>query len=164
MSDRPPRNLAEAYMEARPGTTPTAAEVKAIMRAQNMKIALLALAFLLMGGASIWYSATGRSAAETSAETTAAALADNRREACIEARRNALTESLGVMLSASSRGIISGVVLDDQFGVEENLARFEAADEAHAAASLSLTPEVLNSPPPEGCGPPILSPEDIPDN
>lgn len=161
---RRPRNVAEAYALAPPGTTPSAAEVRAIMRAQNFKVALLALAFLVMGGASIWFSATGRTAAETSAETTSAALASNSRAACIEARRNDEIRALGVMLSASARAQIAGLLLDDDGETARQVARFEAADIEREKAADSLEADVLRQPPPVGCGEPITQTSDIPDD
>lgn len=164
MTDQP-RNLAEAYDRRRPsGETPSADEVRAIMRSQNWKVALLAIAFLLMGGASIWFSATGRSAAQNSADTTSAALANNARNACIEERRNEEIRALGVMLSASARAQIAGLLLDDDAETARQVARFEEADRVRAEAAASLDSDVVSKAPPIGCGPPITEPSDIPDD
>lgn len=158
-----PRNVAEAYAQSPPGTSPSAEQVRAIMRAQNVKVGLLALALLALGGASIWYSATGRTAAETSAETTSAALASNARDACIDERRNEEIQALGVMLSAGIRAQIAGLLVDDDEETTRQVSRFEAADLDRQAAAASLTADILRKDPPIGCGPPITEPSDIPE-
>ena len=135
------------------------------MRSQNRKVAALAAVLLLLGGTSIWYSATGRAVSQDSAQATAAALANNSRSACISARRSDEAAAIGRMVSAASRAQIAGLILHDRAELDRQTAAFDAADIERATASHSLEPEIVNAPTDKGgCGPPITQTSDIPDN
>lgn len=156
------RALADSIVAADGPVAPTADDVRAMMRSQNWKFFLTALALLLVGGASVWYSATGRSASQDSAETTAAALADNAREACIHERRSEQLDALGRISISANQAEVAGLVNDDPEEAQRQLSLFAGAVADWTAATESLTPAILDRPRPEGCGPPILAVEDIP--
>lgn len=141
---------------------PTAADVRDIMRSQNWKVFWISLALLAVGGASVWYSATGRTVSQDSADATRSALENNARSACITERRNAELDAVGDVVAALGRAQIAGFFDDDSDAVATHRAAFEEADARRVAAAESLQPDVLNQDRPIGCGPPILSSEDIP--
>lgn len=143
--------------------SPTADHVRIIMRAQNIKLALGAFVLAVVGGLGVYYSAGGKAASDDSYNATSASLAGNARNACITERRNLQADALGRISISANQAEVAGLVTGDDAEALRQLQLFKEAVADWTAASESLAPGVLDQEPPVGCGPPILSLDDLPD-
>lgn len=143
--------------------TPSAEQVRQIMRRQNIKLGLAAVLLAVVGGVGIYYSAASRAASDDSYNATAVQLADNERGGCITERRNAELDAIGRALVAGLRAQVAALVNDDTAEALVQVRLFDQAAKDRDAAADALSPDVLNQPPPVGCGPVITSVERLPD-
>jgi uncharacterized membrane protein len=143
--------------------TPTAEDVRRIMRRSNWLGIFLFAVLLLAVGASVYFAAGGRTASRDSYSATAVQLANNDRNSCITERRNAELDAIRQGIFAGLKAQKAGLLEEDAVELAKQVALFDGADADALAASTSLAPKVLNSPPPLGCGPPIVTVSDIPE-
>ena len=145
--------------------SPTADDVRAIMRSQNVKVAVLAvvliLAVAIAGAVTSGYAAEGRDASENSRDAVLSQLAANERTACITDRRSEEQNAKREMIAALGRALNAGLLRGDTAEAERQAALFEKATERGDRAGRALEPDVLNQPKPVGCGPPIIADSDI---
>lgn len=145
-----------------PSTTPTASDVKEIMRDQNIKLAIGGLLMAIVLGVSVWFTATSRTASRDSANATKIQLATQERNACIIERRNAELDALRRGLFAGLKAQKAALIEGNDGELAKQLDRFDQADADAQAASATLDADTLNLPPSEGgCGPPILTLDDL---
>lgn len=152
-----------------PDELPSAHEVKRIMRGQNIKLAIggLVIAAGLVVVASLTASsraesAASRAASEDSNNATKVQLAAQGRNACITERRNAQADAAGRISIAANEAEVAGLVNDDEAEALRQLGLFQQAVDDWQRATDSLAPETLNLPVSKGgCGPPILTLEDL---
>lgn len=135
----------------------THADVSALMRNQNWKLGAGFLAVLLLVGITAWLAGGGRSAAEDNLNATRIQLANNERNACVSERRNAQAAAVGDMVEHGLAAQKAGLVDRDDARLTEELRLYAVAVKARHDADVSLSPEVLNEPPPQGCGAPITT-------
>lgn len=141
----------------RPTATPSADDVRAYFRGQNIRVTGLAAILVVFGLLTVWFSASSRAASEDSFNATEVAFDVQAREDCILQRRNLELEATGDAVAALGRAQIAGFFSDDDAEVRRQSDAFEEALERLDAAQVSLTPNNLDRPPPLGCGPPITS-------
>lgn len=146
-----------------PLATPSANEVRLLMRAQNTKLAMGAIVVIALLVVTVWFSASGRAASRDSFNSTSIALANAPRSACITERRNAELDAIGDANAALGLALIAGLVTDDSAEALSQVSAFREAEQRRQRVSESMAPDVLDLPPSEGgCGPPILSLDDLP--
>lgn len=142
----------------------TSDDVRAVLRSQNRKVALLAVPLLILGGLTVRYSVQSSASSSDSFNATSSQLANNARSACITERRSAQSDAIGRATIAGLRAQIAAFIADDDAEALRQVGLVEQAAEDFTAASESLLPETVDEEPPLGCGPPILSLEDLPDS
>lgn len=140
---------------------PTAEDLRRIMRNQNWKTLLVAIPLILLGAGSIFFSSSGRDAAQDSYSATSVQLANNERNDCITKRRNAELDAFGQAVIAGLRAQKAGLLDDNEAEVDAQVQILDNAATARDLAAKSLTPDVINQPPPLGCGPPIVTVHDL---
>lgn len=105
----------------------------------------------------VLYTAGTRNVARNSLDAVTAQLADNERTACVTERRNTQSEALGQITVAANNALAAGLLDGDEALAREHRAQYVYWVAAWHEATLALREEVLNLPPPRGCGPPIDS-------
>jgi hypothetical protein len=161
MTDTTPHPLDPADVPPPPPRTLTADELRVVMRGQNIKGALAFLALLLLVGFTAWLAGGGRTASIDNRNSTKVQLAQNARNNCLTERRNAELDAVGREIDAGLKAQKAALVVDDQVELAKQLARFDKASAERDDAAASLKPDVLDQPPPIGCGPAILSLDDL---
>lgn len=146
-----------------PPSSPSADEVKQLVRSQNIRFGLGMLALLLLSVVTAFFAGDSRAASRDSNNATKASLASNARDACITGRRSEQFAALGRISIHANEAEVAGLVNDDPVEARRQLQLFHEAVAEWTAATLSLSPEVLNQPTPEGCGAPILTTGDLKD-
>lgn len=164
--DEDPRRGTEAMgaLAPPPPSTPSADDVRALVRSNNWRTVALVIPFLALVVGVVWYAADTRAGAQDSFNATDVFLANQPRSACITERRNEQAEYAGRISIYANEAEVAGLVNDDEAGALRWLAKFQAAVASWEDATASLSEEVLDEPPPLGCGPPILTLEDLPDD
>lgn len=139
-------------------------DVKAIFRRTNRIFAAGLFVLAAIGIAGVIYSASGRAASRDSYNATAVALANQERSVCITTRRNAELAAIGDKVGALGRAQIAALLHDDLAEAERQVLLFEEASQRRHDAVESLSPQVIDLPPSQGgCGPPILTLDDLDD-
>lgn len=160
MTDTPPPPIVPP--SAAP-TTPTADDVRLMVRAQNVRTAALLIPLLVLVVGVVWYAASTNAGARDSFQSTDVLLANAPRSQCITERRNVQADALGRLTIAANNAEAAGLLDGDEAEVVRQRKLYDAAVEEWGIATESLGPGVLDLPPEEGgCGPPILTREDIP--
>lgn len=148
-----PFDLDAALQEARRSTRTT-------MWTVAIGVPLLTVAVVL----SVWFAASAREASRDSFNATAVQLATQERNACITERRTEQIAAQGEESAALGRALIAAFIADDTDLALAEAVRFEAAADRQDDAAASLSPDVVDEPPPLGCGPPILTIDDLKEN
>lgn len=145
-----------------PERLPTADEMKASQRRTLLIVGAGTLVLCIIMGIIGAISVSGRTAARDSVNSTAVTLANQARGACITERRNAEGSAIGDETEALGRAQIAAFIHDDEAEALKQVDLFEAAVKRRIAASELLTPEKQDAPVEDGgCGPPILSLDDL---
>lgn len=162
MTDTPPAT--EPQPMAAP-SSPTAEDVRLMVRASNRRTIALVIPFVALVIGTVWYAAGTRAGAQDSFNSTDVLLANAPRSVCITERRNAELDAIGDLLAAGLRAQIAGLVTDDEAELQKQLTLVAEADARRVAVAESVGPEVLDMPPEEGgCGAPVLTLDDLPDD
>jgi hypothetical protein len=145
-----------------PSTTPTATDVKQIMRDQNVKLGIGATVLMVVLVGVAWLTASSRAASRDSNNATQIQLASQGRNACITERRNAQADALGRISISANEAEVAGLVNRDREEALRQLDIFQEAVRDWQKATDALAPDILNLPTDEGgCGPPILTLSDL---
>jgi len=146
-------------------TTPSAEDVREMTRAANRRTIALIVPLLALVVGTVWYAAGTRAGAQDSFNATDVFLAGQPRSACITERRNEQLAAQGQELAALGRALIAAFITGDDGEALRQVSEFEKAARRQDIAAASVAAEVLNLPPAEGgCGPPIDSLEDLPED
>lgn len=142
--------------------TPSAHDVKAMMRSQNIRFGLGLLAILIVTSLGAFLAGDSRAASRDSFNSTAVVLANNERNACITLRRNVQSEAMGKLTIAANNAEVAGLIDRNLEEVRRQRDLYDQAVLEWFAATQSLSDEVLNSPVDEGgCGPVIRTLADL---
>lgn len=145
-----------------PTPAPPADEVRAWMRSQNIKGAIGLVLVMALVAFTAYLASGGRAASRDNLNNTRLSLANNARNDCIQKRRNDQAEAIGRETLAAHRAQRAGLLQHDEAEAARQAAIVELNAEAWEVATKSLSREVLNQPPPLGCGPPITTLADVP--
>lgn len=146
-----------------PVSTPTAEDVRAMVKATNRRTLVYALALLGLVVGVVWYTAGGRAASIDSNNSTKIQLANNARNDCLRERRDALLTASGWANIEANNAEASGLLDGDDAAAEAHREAYDRWVAKYDAAARSLEAKILRQPPPVGCGPVIASLDDIPD-
>lgn len=143
-----------------PDSTPTADDVRKLMRTNNIKLVMLAVCTIL-AFTTVVFSAASRTASRDSQRAVEVQLADNERSACITERRNVQLDQIGRVVTAGLRAQKAALIDLDMPTALRLVDEFDRAASALEMASASLSPDVLDDPSPNGCGPPVVSDDQV---
>lgn len=141
--------------------SPTSDDVRRLIRRTNWTVAIGLFIIAGIGVAGVIFAARGAAASKDSYNATAVQLASQERSACITERRNAQQEAIGRETIAAHRAQEAGLLNNDSAETAKQTAIVNENAELWEKATASLSPQVLNLPRPKGCGPPILTIEDL---
>lgn len=141
--------------------TPSADDVRQLFRRANRWVAFGFLLLLVVGGVTVYYAAGGRAASKDNLNATSVQLANGARNACITERRNAQAEAIGRETIAAHRAQAAGLLEHNEAEAAKQAAIVAKNAALWETATKSLSQEVLNQKPPVGCGPPILTIQDL---
>lgn len=149
----------------RPEPPPSAEEWHERTKAMNRRTLMYAAALVVVLVFSVWalvYTAGAKAASVDSNNSTKVGLANNTRNGCITERRNAQADALGRLTIEANDAEASGLLDEDEAAAREHRRLYDAWVVKWLEATRALSPDVLDKPPPLGCGPVISSLEDIP--
>jgi hypothetical protein len=147
-----------------PEDTPTMEDVRRLNRRHNWMTLVIAAPLFVLAAIATWAAIDGRQASEGGTDAVEAVLADNGRGACITERRNEELAAIGDELTALGRAQIAYFIEQDGDRARREVEKFEEAEARRVQAVAALSEDVIDLPPPVGCGPPVTTELDLPDN
>lgn len=145
-------------------STPSASEVRQLVSAHNRRTAMLGIALMLVVAGVAYFLASVRAGALDSFNSTDVLLANAPRSACITERRNEQSDALGRLTIAANNAEAAGLIDNDEAEVAVQRKIYDEWVAKWTDATESLGSDVLDEPPPIGCGPPVLKLDDLPDD